>query len=141
MAIRNFFKAKTQTEPFIQEIFLFLINGLLATSIHFVALILFVNFAGLSYGLSNFFSFLVGSISSFIGNKFFVFKDKKSFRTTLQFIKFFSVYLALALEHGIALYWWSDINEYNYLVGFLLITIFNVIISFIFNKYLIFNAK
>ena len=141
MAIKNFFKAKSQKEPVLQEIFLFLINGFLATFIHFAALILFVNSVGLSYGLSNFLSFLVGSISSFLGNKFFVFKVTNKSRTTSQFIKFFFLYLALAFEHGIALYWFSDINEYNYLVGFFLITMLNIIISFIFNKYIIFNAK
>tara|TARA_B100000767_G_scaffold162202_1_gene152250 strand:- start:9334 stop:9759 length:426 start_codon:yes stop_codon:yes gene_type:complete len=141
MAIKNFFRAKAQTEPVLQEIFLFLINGFLATLIHFVALILFVNLAALSYGLSNFLSFLVGSVSSFLGNKFVVFKGKNKLRTTSQFIKFFFLYFSLALEHGIALYFWSDINEYNYIVGFLLITMLNIIISFIFNKYIIFNAK
>lgn len=137
----NFLRARPQKEPVLREVFLFLINGFLATLIHFAALILFVNSAGLSYGLSNFLSFLVGSISSFLGNKFFVFKVKNKFRTSSQFIKFFFLYLALAFEHGVALYWWSDINEYNYIVGFLLITMLNIIISFIFNKYIIFNAK
>jgi|TARA_B110000008_G_scaffold41994_1_gene39238 putative flippase GtrA len=141
MAIMNFLRARPQKEPVLREVFLFLINGFLATLIHFAALILFVNSAGLSYGLSNFLSFLVGSISSFLGNKFFVFKVKNKFRTSSQFIKFFFLYLALAFEHGVALYWWSDINEYNYIVGFLLITMLNIIISFIFNKYIIFNAK
>ena len=141
MAIKNFLRARPQKEPVLREVFLFLINGFLATLIHFAALILFVNSAGLSYGLSNFLSFLVGSISSFLGNKFFVFKVKNKFRTSSQFIKFFFLYLALAFEHGVALYWWSDINEYNYIVGFLLITMLNIIISFIFNKYIIFNAK
>ena len=137
----NFLRARPQKEPVLREVSLFLINGFLATLIHFAALILFVNSAGLSYGLSNFLSFLVGSISSFLGNKFFVFKVKNKFRITSQFIKFFFLYLTLAFEHGIALYWWSDINEYNYIVGFLLITMLNIIISFIFNKYIIFNAK
>ena len=141
MAIKNFLRARSQKEPVLEEIFLFLINGFLATLVHLAALILFVNFAGLSYGASNFLSFLVGSISSFLGNKFFVFKVKNKFRTTSQFIKFFFLYLTLAFEHGIALHWWSDINEYNYIVGFLLITMLNIIISFIFNKYIIFNAK
>ena len=141
MAIMNFLRARPQKEPVLREVFLFLINGFLATLIHFAALILFVNSAGLSYGLSNFLSFLVGSISSFLGNKFFVFKVKNKFRTSSQFIKFFFLYLALAFEHGVALYWWSDINEYNYIVGFLFITMLNIIISFIFNKYIIFNAK
>jgi putative flippase GtrA len=141
MAIMNFLRARPQKEPVLREVSLFLINGFLATLIHFAALILFVNSAGLSYGLSNFLSFLVGSISSFLGNKFFVFKVKNKFRTSSQFIKFFFLYLALAFEHGVALYWWSDINEYNYIVGFLLITMLNIIISFIFNKYIIFNAK
>jgi putative flippase GtrA len=141
MAIKNFLRARSQKEPVVQEIFLFLINGFLATSVHFAALILFVNFAGLSYGASNFLSFLVGSISSFLGNKFFVFKVTNKFRTSSQFINFFFLYLTLAFVHGIALYWWSDINEYNYIVGFLLITILNMVISFIFNKYIIFNAK
>tara|TARA_B100000787_G_scaffold98921_1_gene72976 strand:+ start:664 stop:1089 length:426 start_codon:yes stop_codon:yes gene_type:complete len=141
MAIKNYLKARSQKEPVAQEIFLFLINGFLATLVHFVTLTLFVNFAGLSFGASNFISFLVGAISSFLGNKFFVFKVKNKFRTTSQFIKFLFLYLTLAFEHGIALYWWSDINEYNYIVGFLLIAMLNMAISFIINKYIIFNAK
>ena len=68
MAIMNFLRARPQKEPVLREVFLFLINGFLATLVHFATLILFVNFAGLSYGASNFLSFLVGSISSFLGN-------------------------------------------------------------------------
>ena len=130
-----------KTKKFFEQFSLFIINGLFATSVHFISLFFLVNFSTLNYGFSNFYAFLCGSISSFLGNKFIVFKVTKNSKIFLQILKFSFLYLFLAIGHGIALYWWSDINSYNYIIGFILIALFNLFISFSFNKYLIFNAK
>ena len=141
MAIKNLLKARIKRKKISEELGLFMVNGLLATFIHFLTLTFLVNFSPLNYGLSNFFSFIVGSISSFLGNKFFVFNIKLKAKTFHQILKFGFLYIFLACTHGLALYWWSDIYNYNYIIGFLLITIINTVLSFLFNKYLIFNAK
>tara|TARA_B100000965_G_C19480968_1_gene708494 strand:+ start:77 stop:493 length:417 start_codon:yes stop_codon:yes gene_type:complete len=137
----NIVSGNGKTKKFFEQFSLFFINGLFATCVHFFLLFFLVNFSTLNYGFSNFYAFLCGSISSFLGNKFIVFKYTKSSKILLQILKFSFLYLSLAIGHGIALYWWSDINSYNYIIGFILIALFNLFISFSFNKYLIFNAK
>jgi len=141
MIAMNITSRDIKTKKLSEQFFLFFINGLLATFIHFITLLLLVNFSPLNYGFSNFYAFLFGSISSFLGNKFFVFKYTKNSKILMQVFKFCFLYLSLAILHGVALYWWSDINNYNYITGFIVITLFNLIISFTFNKYLIFDAK
>ena len=141
MDTKNFFRSISAKNKNLREIYTFILNGLFATFVHFFFLILFVNFTFLNYGASNLLSFILGSLTSFLGNKFFVFKIQEKGKTYIQLAKFSALYLALAFNHGIALYIWSDINNYNYIVGFLLITILNTSISFLFNKYMIFNAK
>ncbi len=137
----NIVAGTAKIKIFFEKFSLFFINGLFATFVHFTLLFFLVNFSTLNYGFSNFYAFLCGSMSSFLGNKFIVFKVVKNSKILLQILKFSFLYLFLAIGHGIALYWWSDIYSYNYIIGFILITLFNLIISFLFNKYLIFNEK
>jgi putative flippase GtrA len=116
----------------------FLINGLIATSIHLLVLYVCVNFLMVAYyGLSNFIGAVLGTAYSFLGNKFYVFKNSSG-DVLVQSTKFIGLYSCLAVNHGAFLYYWSDFAQYNYILGFLLITILNTVFSFFINKYKVF---
>tara|TARA_B100001059_G_C17574928_1_gene446892 strand:+ start:241 stop:645 length:405 start_codon:yes stop_codon:yes gene_type:complete len=121
------------------ETYKFIINGLFATLVHFLVLLILSSFSPLNYGVSNLIGYIFGSISSFLGNKFFVFKISNNIHTFTQALKFIFLYIFLAINSGVALYIWTDINKYNFVIGFLGITALNTIISFMVNKFLIFN--
>lgn len=123
----------------LDETYKFIINGLFATLVHFLVLLALISFSPLNYGVSNFIGYIFGSISSFLGNKFFVFKISNNIHTFIQALKFTFLYIFLALNSGLALYIWADINKYNFVIGFLGITALNTFISFMVNKFLIFN--
>jgi putative flippase GtrA len=117
----------------------FVINGLIATSIHFLVLYLCVDFLMVAYyGISNLIGAIFGTVYSFLGNKFYVFKDSNS-NIFVQSSKFIGLYTCMAINHGAFLYYWSDIFNYNYMLGFLLITTLNTVLSFLVNKYKIFT--
>ena len=124
----------------IKETSKFIINGIIATSVHFLFLLAFLSFTNFNYGVSNFFACIFGSTSSFLGNKYFVFISNHAAHTSWQLIKFILLYLLLSLNHGFALYFWSDVYNYNFLLGFVAITIFNTIFSYLINKFMIFGA-
>tara|TARA_X000001036_G_scaffold438555_1_gene486699 strand:- start:2053 stop:2457 length:405 start_codon:yes stop_codon:yes gene_type:complete len=123
----------------VDETYKFIINGLFATLVHFLVLLILISFSSLNYGFSNFIGYIFSITSSFLGNKFFVFKDSNNAHAFTQVIKFIFLYLFLAINSGFALYIWTDINKYNFVIGFLGITALNTIISFMVNKFLIYN--
>ncbi len=123
----------------VDETYKFIINGLFATLVHFLVLLILISFSPLNYGFSNFIGYIFSITSSFLGNKFFVFKDSNNKHAFTQVIKFIFLYIFLAINSGFALYIWTDINKYNFVIGFLGITALNTIISFLVNKFLIYN--
>lgn len=125
----------------IKETAKFIINGLIATSVHFLFLLAFSSFTNFNYGLSNFCACIFGSTSSFIGNKYFVFISNNMDHASLQLIKFILLYLLLSSIHGFALYFWSDVYNYNFILGFVAITLFNTILSYLINKFMIFKTS
>ncbi|MDA9344674.1 GtrA family protein [Gammaproteobacteria bacterium] len=124
----------------IEETSKFIINGLVATLVHFLFLIAFTSHTPLNYGVSNFLAYLFGSTSSFLGNKFLVFRLSENSKTFSQLLKFIILYAFLAFNHGFALYFWTDVNGHNFIIGFLTITVINTIISFLINKFIIFRT-
>ncbi len=123
----------------VDETYKFIINGLFATLVHFLVLLILISFSPLNHGFSNFIGYIFSITSSFLGNKFFVFKNSNNKHAFTQVIKFIFLYIFLSINSGFALYIWTDINKYNFVIGFLGITALNTIISFMVNKFLIYN--
>lgn len=122
-----------------QEIIRYIINGLLATAIHFSVLTLNINvFAFHSAGVANMVAALFGISASFIGSRYFVYRNHtKSFGN--HAIRFGLFYASIALLHGLVLYLWSDIYHHSYQIGFVLATLLQVALSYIGNKVLVFK--
>lgn len=121
------------------QIVRYTINGLLATAVHFAVLSFNLKIIGLpSAGLANFIAAFFGIIISFLGNRYFVF-DRQAESMIRQASKFGALYAAIAVLHGLVLYFWSDKLQLDYRYGFLLATCLQVVLSYFGNKKLVFN--
>lgn len=115
------------------------INGLVATAVHFGVLELNIQILGFSsFGLANFIAVFFGIAASFIGSRYFVFtaQGDSIFR---QVFKFAGLYTAIAFLNGGVLYAWSDIQGWDYRIGFILATMLQVVLSYWGNKLLVFK--
>ncbi|MEH6515305.1 MAG: GtrA family protein [Halioglobus sp.] len=121
------------------EIFRYILNGVLATIVHFSVLYLNIEVLGFeSAGLSNLVAALFGISASYLGNRYFVFK-----RTDESFAKqaglFVGLYSLIALGHGFILFTWTDIYLLDYRIGFIIATGFQFLLSYTGNKILVFR--
>jgi putative flippase GtrA len=122
------------------EIVKYVINGLFATAVHYGALTFNLEILSMpSAGLANLIAACFGILTSFLGNRYFVFKQHES-NIVSQAIKFSLLYVAIALLHGFILFLWSDWLKLDYRVGFLVATLFQFLLSYIGNKKMVFKG-
>lgn len=118
----------------------FLINGVLATAVHYLALRLGVEVLKLgSAGLANLLAAPLGIATSFLGNRYFVFQ-RQGGDLLQQALRFIGLYSAIALLHGSLLYVWSDLLKFNYHIGFLIAVAIQVVLGYLAGKHLVFKA-
>lgn len=118
---------------------MYIINGAIATAVHYSVLYFNVELVKLnSVGISNFVAAFFGISASFIGNRFFVFSDKKG-KILKQIKSFALLYFSIAFMHGLFLYLWADLYGMDYRIGFVLVTILQVLLSYIGNKKMVFK--
>jgi len=91
-----------------------------------------------SVGISNFLAAFCGIFVSFVGNRVFVFCNKKD-NLVNQIRSFALLYFSIALLHGVFLHIWSDLYNMDYRVGFILATIMQALLSYIGNKKIVFR--
>ena len=118
----------------------YIINGLIATAIHFLVLTFNLKVLGWSSaGFANLVAAVFGITTSFIGSRYFVF-ERSLEPLTKQLSRFIILYAVLALVHGALLYVWVDMYSYNYVAGFVIATIVQVVSSYLGNKVLVFKV-
>lgn len=118
----------------------YIINGLVATAVHFGVLTFNLHVLGFqSAGLANLIAAVFGILTSFLGSRYFVFRASAS-PIAGQLLAFSTLYAALALAHGGFLFLWTDLAKLDYRVGFLLATAFQVAVSYLANKTLVFKV-
>ena len=118
----------------------YIINGLIATAIHFLILTFNLKVLGWkSAGAANLVAAVFGISASFLGSRYYVFSGsiEPLFR---QLYRFILLYAIMALLHGALLYLWVDLYAFNYIVGFVIATIMQVVCSYIGNKILVFKV-
>jgi putative flippase GtrA len=123
-----------------QQAFRYLVNGGVATVVHF--LVLTFNLRVLDWesaGLSNIVAAVCGTIVSFLGNRYYVFHGSTE-PLFKQIYRFSFIYVAIAMGHGLILYVWSDVYRMNYIFGFMLATVFQVACSYSGNKLMVFKV-
>lgn len=118
----------------------YVINGLLATSVHFAVLTFNLKYlAWNSAGLSNLFAAIFGITTSFIGSRYYVFRGSAE-PLARQAFRFIFLYIAVALLHGAMLYLWVDVYLMSYVTGFVLATFMQMVFSFWGNKVMVFKV-
>jgi putative flippase GtrA len=121
------------------EILRYIINGLIATLVHFSVLTFNVEVVALnSAGVSNFIAALFGISTSFLGSRYYVFQ-KHHAPVLGQAALFVLLYGFIAMLHGLILLLLTDIYGYDYRIGFVIATLLQVSISYASNKYLVFK--
>jgi len=120
--------------------FLFLVNGLVATGIHYGVLVLLIE--GLKIGpvgLANGMASVVGISASYLGNRYVVFgSDAPSSRTLPRFLL---LYGAIAAVHVAFLTGWTDLAGLGYGPGFVIATIIATGVSYLGNRYFVFPER
>ncbi len=123
------------------ELTRFVINGLIATAVHYGVLSLNLEVLGFgSAGLANLCAAVAGIAASFLGNRFYVFSGSVQQAWLPQALKFSGLYGAIAVLHGAVLWLWTDQFGLDYRIGFLIATALQVSLSYIGNKLLVFNT-
>jgi putative flippase GtrA len=116
----------------------YLVNGLVATLLHFGVLTLLIEVVRVpSAGVANLIAASVGIGVSFLGSRYFVFRNHSS-GVAAQLWRFVAFYALFALIHAGVLYVWTDLFALDFRIGFLLATALQVLMSFSANKLLVF---
>lgn len=123
-----------------QEVTRYIANGLIATAVNYGVLTFNLNVLSFhSAGLANLVASIFGITISFLGSRYFVFRNTQA-SLVQQAIKFSSLYGAIAVLNGLVLLIWTDWSGLDYRTGFLLGTAMQVILSFFGNKLLVFRT-
>jgi putative flippase GtrA len=123
-----------------QEVARYIVNGLFATAVHYGILTMNLTLLGFkSAGFANFIAAIFGITISFLGSRYFVFKNISE-SIFSQGLKFGGLYGLIALLHGLVLLVWTDIYAQNYQFGFVIATVMQISLSYVGNKLLIFKV-
>ncbi len=117
----------------------FILNGIIATGVHFSILTLNLQVYGMqSAGMANLTAAIFGITVSFLGSRYFVFKKHQE-PIISQVVLFLLLYASIACMHGLVLYVWTDVSGFDYRSGFVFATILQVSLSYWGNKSLVFK--
>lgn len=122
------------------EISRYVINGLVATAVHYGVLNFNIGFLEFkSAGLANFTAAIFGIGTSFFGSRYFVFERTEE-GMLHQALKFSGLYGVVAVLHGLFVWVWTDLQGLDYHLGFLIATGLQTSISYLGNKFLVFKV-
>jgi putative flippase GtrA len=118
----------------------YVLNGLMATVVHYAVLAFNLHVLGFSSaGLANLVAAMFGIGGSFLGNRYFVFAHGARDAWHGQAARFIGLYGSIALFHGLVMWLWADWLGNDYRVGFLLATAMQFALSYVGNKLLVFK--
>lgn len=125
--------------PVRAQVLRYIINGLVATALHFAILTFNLEVLLLaSAGVANFIAACIAITFSFFSSRHFVFRATHA-PVMGQVVLFGVLYALLALAHGVILYLWTDRAGLDYRIGFLLASCVQVMGSYIGNKLVVFK--
>jgi len=115
----------------------FTINGLVATGVHYLVMVFAIHVLNITwYSLAYAFAFLFAVVTSFWGNKRFVFKSRQV--QDFQFVKFVVLYLGLLVMTSLTMWMVSDYGGLHYNAGFIIAVTMQFIGGYLGSRYLIF---
>jgi putative flippase GtrA len=117
----------------------YLVNGFAATAVHFAVLSFGLRVLEIgSAGLANLVAAVFGVTTSFLGNRYYVFR-KWGEPIAVQATKFATLYVLTVSLHGLVLFAWSDVWRLDYRTGFIVATALQVLLTYWGSKVLVFN--
>jgi putative flippase GtrA len=117
----------------------FVLNGLAATVVHYLVLVLCLHGLGIpSAGLSNTIASGAGIAVSFLGNRHFVFRAA-AVPMRDQLVRFWALYVLLALLQGLLLFLWTDLGGFDYRIGFLIGVVLQAVLSYLGGRHWVFR--
>jgi putative flippase GtrA len=117
----------------------YVVNGVVATGVHYGALLFGMDVLHMaSAGLANLGAAGVGITASFIGSRYFVFRNHTA-GLLEQAAKFALLYGAIALLHALVLFLWTDLGQLDYRLGFVLALGLQMALSYWGNRRLVFT--
>ena len=120
------------------ELARYVINGLVATAAHYgVFIINLTYFFPHSAGLANFLASFIGISVSFLGSRYFVYRNWRA-PILGQFMRFGALYAVIAVLSGATLFIWTDQMHFNKTVGFLIGVGIQVVCSYVGGRRLVF---
>ena len=124
-----------------KEIVRYIINGVIATAVHFSVLTFNMEIAQMSSaGIANFIAAIFGITVSFLGSRYYVYRNHTGTFIS-HAVKFSFLYATIAILHGFILYLWTDLYGLNWRIGFLVATAVQVTLSYIGNKIWVFTNE
>ena len=123
------------------QVLRFIVNGVFATAVHYSVLVAAMEvLAASSAGLANFSASVFGITSSFLGNRYYVFRSTGE-SILAQGLKFSGLYGLIALLNGAVLYLVTDRLGYHYNLGFLVALCLQVWLGYTGGKHLVFRKQ
>ncbi len=124
-----------------KEIIRYIINGIVATAVHFSVLTFNMEVMQMSSaGIANFIAAIFGITVSFLGSRYYVYREHTGTFIS-HAMKFTVLYASIAILHGFILYIWTDLYGLNWRIGFLVATAVQVTLSYIGNKIWVFTNE
>jgi putative flippase GtrA len=123
-----------------KQFFIFIINGLAATIVHLLLLIIFTEIFKIdSIVVSNAAAGLFAIMVSFFGNRRFVFKSKST-DVYSQIFKFLILYLSILTLHTLLMTFLTVNLNLDYRISFVIVSANMALASFFMNKLIVFKA-
>jgi putative flippase GtrA len=113
--------------------------GAMSNSIEIGLLFLFVEVFNIYYLGASTAVFIAGSIITFIGRKFFVFKDKNLKNIPRQFAKYIFIFLIGVVLNFFIMKTFVEVLKVHYAVAYITSILFTGIIGFLWNKKITFK--
>ena len=115
----------------------FAMNGLVATAVLYIIMLIAIQILHITmYSLAYAFAFMFALSTSFIVNKYLVFKSKQP--EGYQFFKFIILYIVLLLSTSATMWVVTDYVGYHFNVGFTVAVTLQFIGGYLGSRYLIF---
>jgi putative flippase GtrA len=123
----------------------FIVNGLLATAVHYVTMLLLSHYVIAIYAIAYGIASIFGILTSFLGNKFFVFTNSNqnyspNIGTFTQLKSFLLLYGLIMLICSLLMGVLSDLLHINYNLSFIIALCVQTLLSFFGNKRYVFKV-
>jgi len=123
----------------------FILNGLLATGVHYVTMLLLSHYVIAIYAIAYGVASVFGMLTSFLGNKFFVFTSANQNRaqyngTFSQLRSFLILYGLIMLICSLLMGVLSDLLHINYNLSFIMALCVQTLLGFFGNKRYVFKV-